>query len=110
MATYSETFNGGAVGSGCSIIEQQFNFESTFNIGDIAYIEGSARKGKLEKICIKKILMDINTVSVSPKYIDTLNGLYFSNELINYSEAVALARAYHREKIIKLKEKLDELC
>lgn len=56
-----------------------------FEINDILCIKSKAEKGILEKISIKRILLNVN-----PVYVDTFNSLWNESELISEVDALEI--------------------
>lgn len=71
-----------------------------YSIGDLVFIEDKARKGKIERVCIKKAF--VKSYQDVPLYQDTLNSVWFENELIPHQDAVNLAIAYYEQQISEL--------
>jgi len=82
---------------GCAGAVIYKNFISEFIVGDKAYIRQKARLGKLEKIVIKKILINENLDQrnlPAPLYSDTFNRIWAESELINEETARDVALIY----------------
>lgn len=73
------------------------NFTTEFIVGDKAYIKQKARLGKLEKIIIKKLLIDSKTNYRSlpaPLYVDHFNRIWEESELLNQETAIDISLIY----------------
>ena len=90
MATYTINPIGGGQSSGCADWIHNIYIPTLFVVGDFAYVQSDAiQKGKLTKICIKKIF-----VSDVVAYKDTTNEMWLENELASQSDAITLAEQY----------------
>jgi hypothetical protein len=96
MATYTETGSGGAECSGCAIIEFTPYIYYPFIVGDTAYSQEAAQRGKIEKVVIKK--MDVLVYYDIIRYIDTLNRLWLSNDLVTLTVATSLYNAFYQRQ------------
>jgi hypothetical protein len=95
MANYTETGSGGAECSGCAIIEFTPYIYYPFIVGDTAYSQEAAQRGIIEKIVIKKV--DVLAYDVI-RYIDTLNGLWLSDELVTLAVATAIYNTFYQRQ------------
>jgi hypothetical protein len=111
MFTYVAT--GGLNAVGCSVTNKTIFIRTEFKEGDIAYESRLARKGKLEKMVIKKINV-VNNLSTgglySINYQDTLNGIYLEKELVDEAAALVLAEDYYQYQADLALEQLRKLC
>jgi hypothetical protein len=119
MATFNETANGGAIlggsfsrsftyeGTGgvevfnCSIVGSAYFVTTKYGPGDIAFSIIAARKGVLEKVCIKTVALNCITRACAragagcfPLYKDKYNSVWFDEDLVTQAEAIVLAQAY----------------
>ena len=72
---------------GCPIINVEKLYPSKFSIGEILYPIRKARLGILEKVAIKKVLLNFKDSQPIFIYKDTFNSLYEEKELCRYLEA-----------------------
>lgn len=82
---------------GCAGFAIKKNFYSLFLVGDKAYVRQKARLGKLEKVVIKKLLIDSKTnyrYLPTPLYVDTLNRIWEESELTTKENAKDIALIY----------------
>lgn len=101
----------GSVGiSGCADFVVTIYAKAIFKEGDSAYEARLAKKGRVEKLVIKKILAVSNRGLNQINYIDTLNGVYLEEELVNHGEAIELAIAYYELQQAKAIESLENSC
>jgi hypothetical protein len=104
---------------GCSGYRLDYYLYYAFAIGSILYSKKKAMNGKYERICIKDVRFsraEINAMRLVakgwysvPLYIDTLNGYWNEEELVNYDDATNLIWDYHEQQK-KLAEKLAFEC
>lgn len=105
----SYTGSGGFSFQGCAVYTKQFNISATFQVGDIAYVCHKARRGCLEIIAIKSILLVQSGSGDFLLYKDTFNWLHNENDVCTQSEAMAFAAAYWLNQSI-LAEDLAITC
>lgn len=79
---------------GCVKYKKTNAIITNFSAGDILYRCDKARKGVLEKIAIKRVVLKTSHGYTAPMYIDTLNSFYFDSDLCTHDEAIAAATAY----------------
>lgn len=91
---------------GCAGISKSRNILVNFLVGDIAYVKPSAKKGILEKVRIKKIIMNNGYLI----YKDNINAYYNYDELISYYDALIYAQNYYEDKKTKLLQLIDNWC
>lgn len=115
--TYNETGSGGVIVGGpdvyygviiggCAVVTITRLFVTAFAEGDIVYNIHAARKGVLEKIVIKQVIV-VNPQGVFVSlYKDTLNALWNEKDLVNYTYAKAYAENYYINLLAEL-EKLQ---
>tara|TARA_Y100000296_G_C5064618_1_gene201689 strand:- start:148 stop:552 length:405 start_codon:yes stop_codon:yes gene_type:complete len=119
MATFNESGSGGIliaalhashrsyVGSGnielinCAIVTQANFFVSLFGPGDIAFSAFAAKKGILEKVCIKTVARNCFSRSGAVAgagcfsvYRDKYNSIWLDEDLMLQVEATTVAQAY----------------
>lgn len=106
MSSFSHTGGGGVTMKGAAspikLVQQHL---TEFGVRDLVYVKAKAIKGKLEKICVKKI----NRVGPSSptcvgayyaiNYVDTTNRVWMEDELIWLDEALPLATAYWERQL-----------
>jgi hypothetical protein len=61
-----------------------------FYLNDIAYTRLGIENNRLDKICVKKIILNYNQGELVKVYIDTFNAAWLEEELYTLSEAQAL--------------------
>lgn len=72
-----------------------------FQANDTAYVKDSARRGILEKVVVKEILLTKNSFTFNQylvKYKDTFNRLYIEGDLVDEYNALVLIEAYLERK------------
>lgn len=109
MEDYVYTGSGSLRVHGCPQITVDQFYDSRFAVGDTAYDRLSARKGKLEKVVIRKIVFRTRGGLILPLYIDTLNGLYNEIDLVTHDEAVEIAKSYYHRKLASVNAEIDKL-
>ena len=134
MATFTETGNGGALLQGsfsrhytyeatggvtvyrCAAVSIKEFFITQYGPGDIAFSVFAARKGILEKVCIKSVGLNCiprNCASIGagcfPIYRDKYNTVWTDNELLTQQESIDIAQAYI-DKIKGYEESLLRNC
>jgi hypothetical protein len=72
---------------GCPVINVEKLYPSKFSIGEILYPIRKARLGILEKIAIKKVILNFKDSQPIFIYKDTFNSLHDEEELCRYLEA-----------------------
>lgn len=70
-----------------------------FSKRDLVFVMAKAKKGILEKICLKTINLNVSVFN----YIDTFNEVYLETELCSEEHAVNYAIAYYQKLINELK-------
>lgn len=98
MPSYTATGGFNLEGASAFCYSQQINLK--FGIGDIAFIKARAQKGKLEKICIKRVF--VKTYQDVPLYKDTFNAVYFEPELVSHEEAISLALIFYNRELAEI--------
>ena len=119
MATFNETSSGGVViqgaftrsytyeGSGgvevynCATVGNAYFISTRYGPGDIAFSIFAAKKGVLEKVCIKTVALNCITRACArsgagcfPLYKDKYNSVWLDENLVTQAEAIDLAQAY----------------
>ena len=79
-----------------------------FPEGSIVYVCQKAKKGILEAIAIKKVLL--NGQFLIPIYVSTYNAVFNENELCTYFEAVNSLRLYYGNQISKIDKQINKIC
>ncbi len=94
---------------GKSIYSNSIFIYTRYGPGNIVFNKKKALKGIVEKICIKKVFIrDIprsysyNGVGVYPMYKDTLNGIWFEEDIVDQATALALIDFYLESQGIEL--------
>lgn len=91
--------------SGCAKVCLKKRYVYKYATGANVYFCPKARKGVLEKITIKEVMLRFvngNDRIAVALYQDTLNSLYNENELCSHAQALLLARTYYEQKAIDL--------
>ena len=95
------TGSGGIRIGGCAGTKYIFTLTFRFAEGSIVYFCAAARKGRLEKVAIKKVNLVNNKKTfgkVVPIYKDTFNSLYNEDELCTEREAITLAMQFYQSQ------------
>ena len=110
---FAHVATGGLNAVGCSITTKTIFLRTKFKEGDVAYEKRLARKGKLEKLVIKKINV-VNNLSTGGVYVinyaDTFNAVYLEEELVDEATALQLAEDYYQLQADLALEELRKLC
>jgi hypothetical protein len=80
--------------SGCSRMEKNIYIFYKWGERSVVYIKPKAIKGILEKIAVKKVILNNKNNKYIPIYQDSLNSLYNESELISELEARNYAQDY----------------
>lgn len=100
------TSTGGINLFGCARIKYSFYYNYKYGENSIVFLRYKATRGILEKIAIKKVILQSSYKTgglIIPLYQDTLNSYYNEEELCTHQEAVDLATAYYENlKILAL--------
>jgi hypothetical protein len=91
------TGSGGATTGGCALTFRYVYIEYKWGENSVLYIKHKAVKGILERIAIKRVMLNSGPKTgnqIVPIYQDTLNSLWNEDDLIIESEARDLALAY----------------
>lgn len=80
--------------SGCASVQKYTFILYRWDERSVVFLKPKAVRGVLERIAIKKVLLNYNMGNFIPIYKDTLNSLYNESELISEFEARALAQDY----------------
>lgn len=92
---------GGAKTGGCRLTGLAHYILTMFQANDTAYVKDSARRGILEKVVVKEILLTKNSFTFNQylvKYKDTFNRLYIEGDLVDEYNALVLIEAYLERK------------
>ena len=96
-AYFSYVGSGTAYTKGCAHTKKITYIQYKYGENSIVYLKYKAEKGIIERIAIKRVLLNSGPKTynkIVPIYQDTLNSLYNENELILEADARALALAY----------------
>jgi hypothetical protein len=104
--TYHYISSGFAKTGGCAKTQKAIYVHYKWGENSIVYLKYKAQKGILERIAIKRVILNAGTKTynkIVPIYQDTLNSLYNESELISEVDARNLALEYWeiRESQIK---------
>ncbi len=104
---------------GCSVATWAEAVVALYAVNDVVYLKYKARKGVLERVCIKALIYgkynyvtDVygkdlcRLCNFAPTYQDNLNSLYNEDELCDEATALALAEA----AIIKERQGIERLA
>ena len=91
---YSCVPEGGLESFGCSRVEKRISVSYRWGERSIVYLKYKAMRGCIEKVAIKRVVMNNKYGGYIPVYWDTLNSIYNENELITETEARQLVQAY----------------
>lgn len=119
MATFNESGTGGIVvnptfsrqfaveGTGgvsvyrCACVTKTIFFITTYGPGDIAFSAFAAKKGVLEKVCIKAVYLNciprncaVAGAGCFPLYKDKYNSVWVDENLLSQADATTMAQAY----------------
>lgn len=105
--------SGGLTIGGCSLNNSFITIKAKFKEGDAAYEERLARKGRVEKMIIKKLIVLNNERTgglYQINYVDTLNAVFIEEELVDHQTAIDLATAYLEQQQQLALELLQNSC
>ncbi|MEI7485875.1 MAG: hypothetical protein WCJ72_00470 [Chryseobacterium sp.] len=80
--------------SGCSRMERRIYVFYKWGERSVVYIKPKAIRGILEKIAIRKVILNNKNDFYNPIYQDSLNSLYNESELISELEAINYVQDY----------------
>lgn len=103
---YSYLSSGSINIAGCSRIEKKIFVLYKWGERSIVCFKPKAIKGIIEKIAVKRVVLNYIKGQFRPIYIDTLNSLYNEEELIGEYEANSLAQTYIDNERLKISENL----
>jgi len=102
LANFCYTGSGTITIRGCAWYLLIPRYYHRWRIGDVCFVKQTAKKGKLEKVVIKRVRVvnNLNTINqVTFLYEDTLNGLYNEYDLLTEIEALNTAKEYYERQI-----------
>lgn len=97
---------------GCAAIQKIKNVIYKFAEGSIAFDCMKSRKGILEKIAIKKVLISAGKKTLGQKiivYMDTYNSLYNEEDLCTKEEAVNFSILYYENLYLDVQKEINKL-
>lgn len=97
MITFSYVGSGTVYTKGCAVTKKITYIQYKYGENSIVYVKYKAEKGIIERIAIKRVLLNSGPKTfnkIIPIYEDTLNSLYNEDDLILEEDAKALALAY----------------
>lgn len=102
----------GTIGiGGCAATEKDSFYSYRYAQGSKVYVCLSARKGVLEAVYIKRVILNLNVYGqVVPIYEDTFNGLYNEYDLCSQASAITLATAYYARQLANVNEEIANYC
>lgn len=92
--------NGTITICGKAISSYEFVIITTYNARDIVYVKEKAKRGIIEKICIKTVYFSdpghypYYGVNSYPIYKDTFNALWLERDLVDEATALSLIETY----------------
>lgn len=95
---YSCVPEGGLESFGCSLVEKRISVSYRWGERSIVYLKYKAIRGCIEKVAIKRVVMNNKYGGYVPVYWDNLNSIYNENELITEIEARQLVQTYIDKK------------
>lgn len=84
---------------GCAKTQKSIYYNYKYGENSIVFLRYKAVKGVLEKIAIKKVILQSGRKTfgqIVPLYQDTYNSLYNENDLCTHQEAIELAIIYYQ--------------
>lgn len=106
---YSYVPEGGLESFGCSLAQKEISVLYKWGERSIVYLKYKAVRGCVEKVAIKKVVMNNKYGGYIPVYWDTLNSIYNENELITETEARQLVQKYIDRKRSDI-AKAERIC
>lgn len=93
--TYEATGGLNTIGCADCVFEKYVYY--AFGIGSIVFSKPKAIRGVYARVCIKNVLWpeDEPDYRFPPLYVDTFNACWNEEDLISYTDAVALVTAYN---------------
>lgn len=91
---YVHPNSGFVIVSGCARVERRIFINYKWGERSVVFLKYKAEKGIMEKIAVKKVILNFKLGSYTPVYMDTLNSLYNEEELINEEQAKTLVQIY----------------
>lgn len=88
---------------GCGLYRKKINVYYKWAEHSILFSKEKAKKGKLEEIYIKTVLLNRSYNQIIPIYKDSYNSLWNEEDLVDANEAVVLIQEYidlEREHIV----------
>ena len=95
---YSYVPDGGLESFGCARVQKDIFVFYKWGERSIVYLKHKAINGCIEKVAIKRVVINNKYGKYIPIYCDTLNSLYGENELITETEARSLVQTYIDKK------------
>lgn len=80
--------------SGCAMTSSLVYTPYKWSVNSILYIKHKANKGILERVAIKRVILNSAYNQIVPIYQDTLNSLWNEDDLLIEGQARDLAIAY----------------
>lgn len=116
--TFSRHFtldgSGGVSVYRCACVTKTTFFITTYGPGDIAFSAFAAKKGILEKVCIKAVYLNciprncaVAGAGCFPLYKDKYNSVWFDENLLSQAAATTIAQTYidifkgHEEQLLR---------
>lgn len=98
--------SGGAKTNGCAKTSKLSYFKHKWAVNTILYVKHKANKGILEKVAIKRIILNEIQFknNLPPIYQDTLNSLWNEDDLVIEEHAKSLVSDYLAWKEIQIAE------
>lgn len=86
--------SGGIKISGCAIANKVVYVSHKWEVNSILYIRHKAVKGVLERVAIKRVILNSVANQIVPIYQDTLNSLWNEDDLLTEAHAIELTEIY----------------
>lgn len=99
--------------SGCAAVRVERHFNHKFAEGSTVYIKARARKGVLESVWIKEVMVRyVNGNYMAPVFLykERENGYFNEDELCSQYDAVLLAEAHYTARAAELLALLQKPC
>jgi len=94
MNSYTYIPNGQIDIKGCSENKRSIFVFYKWGERSVVYVKPKAIRGILERIAVKRVIMNFKLGKYPPIYVDNLNSLYNEDELISETEAKGIVRDY----------------
>ena len=79
---------------GCGLYRKKINVYYKWAERSILFSKEKARKGRLEEVYIKTVLLNRSYNQITPIYKDSYNSLWNEEDLVDANEAILLIQEY----------------